>query len=228
MDTDWTLARLVVDRCQRVLLIGPPGIGKSRLALANRPNNWAQITLNDDLSVQELMGFYRPLGGHFEWRHGPIVEQMAIGGLLVVNEVDRASNSVKDFLLGILDDPDVAAITLPSGERVTPNQDFRVIATSNAEASVLDSALRSRFEAEVVLRTPHPELIKHLDAQVHGLGRAVSDSFKDDTVRALDPRRAISFAKLLKSGLPARQAALAAFGDRGADVFAVLASTGVV
>jgi MoxR-like ATPase len=198
------------------------------LALSGRGNNWAQITLHADYCVQELMGSFQPRGVEFVWSNGPIIEQMLTGGLLVLNEIDLASEPVKNFLLAVLDDPEVAGITLPSGVRIQPHANLRVIATSNSPASVLDPALRSRFEAELELKTPHPDLILRLDQQLRGLGAAVADSFLDDASRALDPRKALSFAKLIYSGFAPREAALAAFGNRGDDVFAALASRGVV
>jgi MoxR-like ATPase len=225
LDSAWALAELAITHLTRVLLWGPPGVGKSFLA-ARRSSARFQVTLSDDLSVQELMGHFVPEGNVFRWHQGPVLSAFKDGGLLVLNEIGRASGAVQDFLLGILDGNDVARITLPTGEHVEPDPAFLVIATSNAAPQHLDPAIRSRFEAEVHLPEPHPDLSAVFENAMPGLGAALRDSFADPD-RALDPRRVQSFLRLRASQAPIRAAAVLAFGERAPDVFAALSSRGI-
>ncbi|MGA7413795.1 MAG: AAA family ATPase [Bryobacteraceae bacterium] len=220
----WGLAERAIKKRKRVFLYGPPGVGKSYLA--SREGQPLSITLSEDLTVQELMGHWVPKGTEFKFHYGPITTAFKEGLDLVLNEIGRASGSVHDFLLVILDGTEVARLTLPSGETVRPGPGFKVIATSNTPLADLGPALRSRFQAEVHLRSPHPELIKKLDRCYPGLGRAVADSFKDPE-RALDPRHVLSFVEMLDEGFTLQDAALLAFGESGPDVLAALSAAGV-
>jgi MoxR-like ATPase len=225
VNNPWSVAELAVRSLRSVYLWGPPGVGKSFVAASVWPNRY-QVTLCDDLTVQEMMGHYVPKGAEFRWHEGPVCKAFREGGALVLNEVGRASAPVQDFLLGVLDGADVARITLPSGEHIRPASGFRVVATSNSAPDLLEPALRSRFQAEINLSTPHPDLCAELERGAPGLGKAVADSFADPE-RAIDPRRALSFLSLRRSNMAPREAACLAFGDRAPDVFAALSAAGI-
>lgn len=221
----WHLAETAVANLSRVFLWGPPGVGKSHLAMAVSSSR-LQISLSEDLTVQELIGHFVPDRTEWRWHYGPVSRAFKEGRLLVLNEIGRASDAVRECLLGVLDSADVASLALPNGEVLTPSNGFKVIGTSNTGPEELDPALRSRFEAEVFLPEPHPGLLRELDRRCRGAGAALGDSFQDPE-RALDPRRLISFLNLLDSGVGGRSAALLAFGDRAPDVLAAMSARGV-
>ena len=200
--TPWSLARTALQSSARVFLWGPPGVGKSYLtASAERPT--FSVTLCDDHTVQELVGHYVPEGPVFRWHDGPVATAMRQGALLVLNEVSRASSAVQDFLLGVLDSPEAGGVALPSGEQLIAAPGFAVVATSNCSPDALDPAMRSRFDVEIHLPLPNPELVTSLNLQIRGLGDALADSFKDPP-RAIDPRRLLALARFVKSGVPTR------------------------
>jgi hypothetical protein len=158
----WDLAELAVARLSRVFLWGPPGVGKSFLAFKTGDAP-VQVTLAEDLSVQELMGHWVPARDEWRFHLGPVSRAYRDGRMLVLNEIGRASGSVQDFLLGVLDSPDVASLALPNGETLNPAAGFKIVATSNSNPDQLDPALRSRFEAEIHLPVPNIRLIEELD-----------------------------------------------------------------
>lgn len=222
--SEWELLSQVAGRATRIYLWGPPGVGKSYAAFDGQSP--AQITLAGDITIQELLGMYVPEGNVFRWHDGPVATAMRNGTLLVINELGRASDAVKDILLGVLDDPEVASLALPSGEKLRPAPGFRVVATSNSPPDDLDRALRSRFEIELNMAGPNPGLISRLNDCLPGLGDALLDSFLDPE-RALDPRKTLCFGRLVRSGIRARPAALGVFGSRAPDVLAALSTRGV-
>ncbi len=221
----WQLAELAIAQLSRIFLWGPPGVGKSFLAF-NAGKAPVQVNLSEDLTVQELMGHWVP--GPVEWRFhlGPILRAFKEGSILILNEISRASGSVQDFLLGVLDSRDVASFALPNGDRLTPDGGFKVVGTSNSNPDQLDPALRSRFEAEIHLATPNVQLVEEIDRRCQGLGSTLVDSYLD-APRALDPRRVASFIHLVCNAVPVRQAALLTMAERAPDFLAALQARGV-
>jgi MoxR-like ATPase len=225
VESAWELAEVAIAKLSRVFLWGPPGVGKSFLAFQAGKASPVQVTLAEDLTVQELMGHWVPDRIEWHFHLGPVSRAYRDGGILVLNEIGRASGSVQDFLLAVLDTRDVASMALPIGE-ITPAQGFKVIGTSNTNPDQLDPALRSRFEAEIHLRVPNTHLIVELDRRCQGLGAAIADSYLDPE-RALDPRRVVSFVNLISQHVPVRQAAVLTLADRAPDFLSALQARGV-
>jgi nitric oxide reductase NorQ protein len=221
---NWQLFETAVKHLNRVFLVGPPGVGKTFAAQhAVRENNQKviSITLSEDVVLQELLGHFIPRGGEFVWHDGPLTTAIREGSLVVVNELGRASSSVKDAMLGVLDAPDVCQIVLPTGEVVRPVATFTIIATSNSGVDELDPALADRFECVIVVSVPHPALIQHMNSLVSGLGELVSRSYAEPA-KAISPRAALTYAKLVDAKVPQDRAAAVAFGAKGRDILANL------
>jgi len=224
--TPWALARTALRSSARVFLWGPPGVGKSFLTTAAGRAVYV-VTLCDDQTVQELVGHYLPDGRVFRWHDGPVALAMREGAVLVLNEIVRASGAVQDFLLGVLDGREAGGIALPSGDRLLAAPRFAVVATSNTGPDALDAALRSRFDVEIHLSLPNPELITVLNLEVRGLGDALADSFADPT-RAIDPRKLLAMVRLVRQGIALRAAAAMCFGANAPDLLAALSARGVI
>lgn len=154
-------------------LSGPPGIGKShefrQWASADAP----EVSLNDDLAVQELLGHWIPKGNEFAWSPGPFQVGLQRGNL-IINEVSRASGAVLDCLLNVLD----ASPHLMEGNEVTRYESVTCLATSNHSLTTMDPALQDRFPISLEVTTPSPSLIIHLNKLQRGLGTAVLDAYK--------------------------------------------------
>jgi MoxR-like ATPase len=83
-----------------------------------------------------------------------------------------------------LDDPDLAMLTLPTGEIVRPAAGFQVVATMNGEPQDLPFALRDRFPVALEINEVHPNAIERLPADLQQAAR--------NTALAVDPERRIS------------------------------------
>lgn len=225
----WELLEKTARIVPRIFVWGPPGVGKSytayKILTASNKTVW-QCTLDEDKAVQELMGHFIPKGNIFAWHNGPVTTAFMEGHGLVVNELARASSAVKDMFLGILDDPEIAFLSLPSRDKIKRGKNFRVIATANNPPDELDEALRDRFDIIINVKTPHPAIIKNLNKRIAGLGDIVLSSYKDPA-RAVSPRRALAFTNLLNKKMTAEEAASLAFGPRYKDILAVVKVRGV-
>lgn len=231
--TPWDAADLAFANGTGHLMIwGPPGTAKSYYAVqvfkrASGADHIAQVTLNEDIAVQEVMGTFMPaVKDHHQvwnWHTGPMLGSFSNGSPLIINELGRSAGSVQDFCLGILDSSEVARITLPTGETILRHKDFRVIATSNSSPDQLSDALRDRFDTCIHVTHPHPHLIAFLNAGFPGLGNIIHESF--NTGRPADtisPRRGIAFNDYVRAGVDPSVAAKLAFGARHEDILAAV------
>lgn len=226
---EWeTLHRACAGGIRRFLLVGPPGVGKSTAAEAESAGlglTSYQWSCCEDQLVQEALGHWVVRGqGGFVWHDGPWTRALR-HGTLIINELPRASMSVRDAALSILDDPAICRISLPSGETIQPHAGFRVFCTSNddPEEAGLCEALIDRFDLILKMTTPHPGLVQKLNQGYAGLGDVVARSFADGA-RAISPRRALAFLSL-RAIFGEEEAWSLAFRERAADVRATMMLT---
>jgi DNA polymerase III delta prime subunit len=175
----WEAIEAIERGAFRVLLYGPPGTGKTRSAY-NTAESLGKaiynITLSDETPAAEIRGHYVPKGNVWEFMYGPAVRAAVHeqnGAVLLLDELDKASQDCLDFLHGLLNDPAVAQMTLPSGEILRPNDKFQVIATMNGELEDLPFALQDRFKIAIEVTEPHPDAIASLPEDLQGVARNV-------------------------------------------------------
>jgi MoxR-like ATPase len=209
-----------------VFVWGPPGVGKSYAAsqamqkAGIKKQHIYQVTLTEDITVQEMFGHWVPDEGKWRFNLGPITNAL-MQGAIIINEIQRASASIQDYLLGVLDSEDVRQIDMPNGKRVVGHKGFRVVATSNGGPEELDDALRDRFEGFINVTHPATELVERLNFSMPGLGEFIYNSF-DDEDNSISPRRAIAFLKWKKQLRSEKDAARLAFGDKADDALMVM------
>lgn len=151
----------------RVCLIGPPGVGKSRLARGSGTKRVFSLTLTEGTSMGELRGHYTLKGMEAIWHPGLVAQAWSSSHaqptVLVLDELDHCSPESWSFLLQALDDH--PAVLLPTGDVITPAPSLTVIATANSLEGV-PAALLDRFPLTLSLPTPHPEIAGSLPSKV--------------------------------------------------------------
>lgn len=218
----WNLVNLCVKSAFTTFIEGAPGLGKTFAGLTSGSGLMDivyQVTFNPDAAVQEYQGSYVPTkSGAWEWKDGPILQAFRNGGILVLNEMGRASDAVLDFLIAITDSKESAKITLMSGETVERHPDLRIVATSNSSFNRLPLALQDRFEARLKVTAPHPSIIEALNNSAPGLGDMVSRSYgRGDKEPAITSREAFSYVRLSKM-MGTEAAAQAVWGSNSPDL----------
>jgi len=206
----------------RVMLIGPPGTGKSKTSLLLTGTEY-RMTMTEGMGVEDAIGMYQLIEGETVWCDGPIVRAMREGKRIVIDEIDHHPTEISSGLYGWLDDSPHA--TLPTGEIVYAKEGFGVIATTNSNVTALPEAVLDRFEAIMPAITPHPDAITSFENQ--SMKDAVSNHFKGLNVSPWQwsgkptLRRMRAFAKL-KPMVGETNAALLAFGSAGKEMLGVL------
>ncbi len=214
--TDWGFIERVLcsPRVRTAYLWGKPGMGKTFAAynVGVRGALYA-LTLTEETSSTELRGHYLPKGKEMPWHDGPATMAMREGARLVVNELTHASPDVLSLLHPLLENPDTARLTLPTGETVRPAPGYQLISTDNLPPEDLPEALRDRFDVILEVREPHPAALAQLDERLRG---AALRSFSLEPDRRISLRGWFSVQRLIPEfGL--RGACLAVFGPaRGA------------
>jgi hypothetical protein len=210
----WDLVEQVVGSCDRVLLWGVSGTGKSWAARKNRLNGASifSVSLTDDTPAAELRGHYGLIDGSYRWLDGPCVMAWRQGCRLVLNELEKASGDAQTFLLGILDDMEIAQQTLPTGETLKPQTGFHVVATMNGHPDEdLNPALRDRFPVCIHIDEVAPPALLALPDDLREI--ACNSGIVEAAQRRISIRVWNEFARL-REKVGARMAAAAVFGDR--------------
>lgn len=214
----WKLiaAVTVAGGAKKSLLYGPPGTGKTTAACrVGDPSEVYKVTLHEEMSAAELIGHFIPDGQEFKWHDGIAIKAWKNGARLVLDEIDRASGDVLTILYAVLDDPDVARLTLATGQTVKPQEGFTCIATMNGHPNDLPDALRDRFEVVIQVPDPHPGAIEALPQDLQVAARNTVN--QTDPARSATMRQWQSFGKL-RAAVGEEDAAQAVFGKRAEEV----------
>ena len=139
---------------------GLSGNGKTFMveqACAKLKKEFIRVQINPETDEDDLIGGFRLINGETVFSKGPVLKAMENGAILLLDEIDRATNKIM-CLQGILEGKPV--LVKKTGEIVHPAPGFNVIATANTKgkgsddgrftaASIIDEAFLERFTISV-------------------------------------------------------------------------------
>jgi len=185
-----------------VYISGMSGNGKTfsvEQACAKLGRELIRVQVNPETDEDDLIGGFRLLDGETVFAKGPVLKAMENGAILLLDEIDRATNKIM-CLQGILEGKPV--LVKKTGEVISPAPGFNVFATANTKgtgsedgrytaASIIDEAFLERFTISVDQKFPGPAIEKKiLDKHFEKFGmdrrEDVNVDFKDKLVAWAD------------------------------------------
>jgi len=162
-----------------VYISGLSGNGKTFMveqAAAKLNREFIRVQINPETDEDDLIGGFRLVNGETVFQKGPVLKAMENGAVLLLDEIDRATNKIM-CLQGILEGKPV--LVKKTGEIVSPAPGFNILATANTKgkgsedgrftaASIIDEAFLERFTISVDQKFASPItekkiLNKHFD-----------------------------------------------------------------
>ena len=150
-----------------VFITGMSGNGKTfsvEQACANLNRELIRVNITIETDEDDLIGGFRLVNGNTVWHNGPVVEALERGAVLLLDEVDLASNKIL-CLQSVLEGKGVFLKKI--GKYVKPSKGFTVIATANTKGkgsddgrfvgtNVLNEAFLERFPVTFEQAYPTP------------------------------------------------------------------------
>ena len=152
---------------------GLSGNGKTFMveqACAKLGKEFIRVQINPETDEDDLLGGFRLINGETVFAKGPVLKAMENGAILLLDEIDRATNKIM-CLQGILEGKPV--LVKKTGETITPKKGFNVFATANTKgkgsddgrftaASIIDEAFLERFTISVDQQFPSASIEKKI------------------------------------------------------------------
>jgi hypothetical protein len=185
--TGWAKAQFALDNnLDRVLLYGKPGTGKTYYGLNYGLAEGKQayrLVCTDEMTDGDMLGKYRQHdNGVWKFEEGVALKAWRNGGRLVVDEINRVNGDVESRLMALIDTVSSSSFENPdTGEIITPQAGYSVVATMNGEPEDLSPAVLDRLVVRVNIEEPHPDAILSLPENLRDM--AMSFSMRDDEDR---------------------------------------------
>ena len=152
-----------------IYISGPSGNGKTMMVeqvCADTGRQYVRAQISPETDEDDLIGGFRLINGETVFQKGPVIKAMEKGAILLIDEIDRATNKIM-CLQGVLEGNPV--LLKKTGEVITPAEGFNVIATANTKgrgsddgrysaASIIDDAFLERFVAAIDHPFPAPNI----------------------------------------------------------------------
>ena len=149
-----------------VFVTGLSGNGKTMSILqacAEAKKECIRVNVTIETDEDDLLGGYRLKDGQTVWQNGPVIEAMERGALLLLDEIDLASNKIM-CLQPILEGSGVFVKKI--NKFVKPKEGFNVVATANTKGqgsedgkfigtNILNEAFLERFPVTFEQRYPN-------------------------------------------------------------------------
>jgi len=172
---------------------GLSGNGKTFMveqACAKVGKEFIRVQINPETDEDDLLGGFRLINGETVFSKGPVLKAMENGAILLLDEIDRATNKIM-CLQGILEGKPV--LVKKTGEVIEPANGFNVIATANTKgkgsedgrftaASIIDDAFLERFTISVDQKFPGIGIEKKIVLKHMEKFDCVNDDFADKLV----------------------------------------------
>ena len=147
-------------------ITGLSGNGKTfsvEQACAKANRELIRVNISIETDEDDLIGGFRLVDGNTVWHNGPVVEALERGAVLLLDEIDLASNKIL-CLQSILEGKGVFLKKI--GKYVKPSAGFTVVATANTKGkgsedgrfvgtNVLNEAFLERFPVTFEQNYPH-------------------------------------------------------------------------
>ena len=152
-----------------VFITGMSGNGKTfsvEQACAALNKELIRVNITIETDEDDLIGGFRLVDGNTVWHNGPVIEALERGAVLLLDEVDLASNKIL-CLQSILEGKGV--FLKKTGKYVNPAPGFTVVATANTKGkgsddgrfigtNVLNEAFLERFALTFEQEYPTPSI----------------------------------------------------------------------
>ena len=156
-----------------IFLTGLSGNGKTfsvEQACATLKRELVRVNITIETDEDDLIGGFRLVNGETVWHNGPVIEALERGAILLLDEIDLASNKIL-CLQSILEGNGVFLKKI--GRVVKPANGFNVIATANTKGkgsddgrfigtNVLNEAFLERFPVTFEQDYPSPNIEKKI------------------------------------------------------------------
>lgn len=150
-----------------VLITGLSGNGKTisvEQACSQLSRELIRVNITIETDEDDLIGGFRLVNGETVWHNGPVIEALERGAILLLDEIDLASNKIM-CLQSILEGKGVFLKKI--GRFVKPSPGFNVFATANTKgrgsddgrfigANILNAAFLDRFA--ITLEQEYPSV----------------------------------------------------------------------
>ena len=150
-----------------IFITGLSGNGKTvsvEQACAQTNRELIRVNITIETDEDDLIGGFRLVNGETVWHNGPVVEALQRGAVLLLDEVDLASNKIL-CLQSVLEGKGIFLKKI--GKYVQPKEGFNVIATANTKGkgsddgrfigtNVLNEAFLERFALTFEQEYPTP------------------------------------------------------------------------
>ena len=137
-------------------ITGLSGNGKTfsvEQACSQTKRELIRVNITIETDEDDLIGGFRLVNGETVWHNGPVTEALQRGAILLLDEIDLASNKIL-CLQSILEGKGI--FLKKTGEYITPTEGFNVFATANTKGkgsddgrfigtNVLNEAFLERF-----------------------------------------------------------------------------------
>ena len=164
-----------------IFLTGLSGNGKTfsvEQACAQAKRDLIRVNITVETDEDDLIGGFRLVDGNTVWHNGPVIEALERGSVLLLDEIDLASNKIL-CLQSVLEGNGVFLKKI--GRFVKPSRGFNILATANTKGkgsddgrfigtNVLNEAFLERFaltfEQEYPTVTVETKILKKVAASL--------------------------------------------------------------